>query len=44
MNNYDDYKTESPYEDEDLVNECAMCGTPTDKEYCSSKCRKADDI
>jgi hypothetical protein len=42
--NYDEYKTENPFDNEHLENECAMCGESTDGVYCSKKCRNADEI
>ena len=44
MTNYDEWKTDNPYYDEDEIYLCDMCSTPIETEgYCSTKCRKADD-
>lgn len=40
MENYDDWKQETP---EELENECAYCGEPCDNEFCDKQCKKAYD-
>ena len=30
-------------EQEEFENECSFCGEPTNKEFCSRACRKAND-
>lgn len=39
MKNYDDWKLDTP--DDELENECAFCGEPCKKEFCSKDCRIA---
>lgn len=43
--NYDNWKLNNPYENEDLTNECSMCDAPIseNESYCSARCRNADD-
>ena len=38
MCEFDDYRLESPYENEDKVNECKECGADCEDDFCSSKC------
>lgn len=40
MKKYDDWKLHTPENDEQ-ENECAYCGEPCDRTYCSSECKKA---
>ena len=42
MDNYDNWKLENPYENEDKVNECKVCGTDCEDDFCSSKCYQID--
>lgn len=44
MENYDKWKLESPYDDEDYnkENECIICGDYCEGSYCSRKCYLAD--
>jgi hypothetical protein len=37
--NYDNWKQETPPQEQE--NECAFCGEPTEKNYCSKECKKA---
>jgi hypothetical protein len=42
--NYDNWKLDNPYEEEDNTYECAMCDAPiSEAGYCSTECRNADD-
>lgn len=43
MQNYDEWKLDNN-EPDDLTNDC-MCGEPieADEEYCSTRCRRADE-
>lgn len=42
MCDYDNWKLESPYEDENKTNECRVCGEYCEGDYCSSKCYQID--
>jgi hypothetical protein len=39
--NYDNWKQKTPDEDE-IEGECAHCGVPCNKAYCSEACKKYD--
>jgi len=43
--NYDDWKLDNPFENEDYTNTCGMCDAPIseEEEYCSTKCFNADN-
>lgn len=42
MCEFDDYRLESPYEDENKTNECKVCGEPCEDYVCSRKCYEID--
>lgn len=38
MCEYDDWKLATPYDDEDKINECRVCGELCEDDFCSRKC------
>jgi len=43
--NYDEWKLDNPFGEEDYTSECCVCDQPIseDEQYCSNKCFNSDN-